>query len=216
MSSTRWAALAAILFAVFLAASVILAGGPPDGNDPDQKWIDYYSDSGHQTMLLIAAYCASLSAIALIAFATVVFRSVSASPLPLLARGCAYVAATAFALGAVAQASVAAGAKFDSSPVDAASARYLQSLGLGSVLVVGALVAAAMIAAISALWLKEKTMPAWLAWFGFVCALALCAAIVWIPMVALPIWALVVGVVLLLRSADSLTASDTLAPQPAR
>jgi hypothetical protein len=69
-----------------------------------------------------------------------------------------------------------------------------------------------MIAAVSFDWLRNKAMAAWLCWFGFVCALALLAAVIFIPMVALPLWAIVVGVVLLTRSAETPTAAATALP----
>ena len=75
----------------------------------------------------------------------------------------------------------------------------MTGLGFGTLLIVGGLAAAAMIAAISVHWMRTKEMPTWVPWLGYVCALVLLFAIVFLPMAALPLWAVVVGIVMLTR-----------------
>lgn len=198
MTDTRIAGIAAILFAILFVAGNLLTGDTPSGDDPDSDFVDFYEDSGNQTMLLVAAYAVSVASIALVTFATIAFRS--GTWLANLARAAAYLAAVAFAIGMVAVATVGAEALINDSPIDPGVARFMPSLGYGSMLVFGALASSAMIAAISADWHRDRTMPAWLPWLGYLCAIVLLFGVIFIPMVALPIWAIVTGIVLLTRN----------------
>jgi hypothetical protein len=139
----------------------------------------------------------TVGSLALIVFATVQFRS--GTTLSSIARGMANVAAAAFAIGSVALAAVGAEALLSDAPVDAGVARFLPSMGYGTILVVGGLAASAMIAAISADWQKSGAMPKWLSWLGYVCAAILLAGVFFIPMIAMILWAVAAGIVLLTR-----------------
>jgi len=74
-------------------------------------------------------------------------------------------------------------------------------------LIVGGLATSAMIAAISTDWHRNKAMPIWLCWLGYVCAVVLLGGVVFIPMIAMVLWAIVVGVVLLSRGAKASAAA---------
>ncbi len=89
--------------------------------------------------------------------------------------------------------------------MDAGVARFLPSLGYGTILIVGGLSAAAAITAISGDWKRTGAMPNWLCWLGFVCAFILLAGVMFIPMIALVVWALAAGVALLTRSSPAAT-----------
>jgi hypothetical protein len=119
--------------------------------------------------------------------------------------------AAAIAIGAVAIASVPAAVAIDGAPVDPGSARFFPSIGYGAILVVGGLSAAVMIAAASLHWMRTRMMARWLVWLGFVCALALLFSVIFIPMIALPLWALVVAIVMLSRP---MSVTTTMTPQP--
>lgn len=205
MSDSRLAGIAAIVFAVLFVAALLVPGETPSGDDPDSEFVAYYEDSGNQRMLLASLYFMTVSSIALVVFATVQFRS--GTTLTSIARAMAYLAAAAFAIGSVAFVTVGAEALINDTPVDAGVARFLPSLGYGTVLVVGGLAAAVMIAAISADWQRDRTMPSWLCWLGYFCAVVLLAGVVFIPMIAMVLWAVVAGVVLLTRAGAE--------PQPA-
>ncbi len=206
MTVSKWAGVAAIVFAVLFVAGVVVGNNSPDGNDPDAKWVDFYSDSSQQTQDIVAAYLETAAALALVGFAAVAFGSVGG--LAAAARAFAYTAAAAFALGRVALATVSAEVKFSSAPINADVARAMSSLGFGIMLVAGGVAAAAMIAAISGHWMRTRRMPRWLVWFGFVCAFIALFSVVFLPLAALPIWALVVGIVLL-------TGKGAVATEPA-
>ncbi len=110
------AGIAAIVFAVLCVAAVVSPGETPSGDDPDSDFVQYYGDSGHQRTLLASVYLMTVSALALVVFATVQFRS--GTTLASVARAMAYLAAAAFALGQVAIATVGAEALINDSPID--------------------------------------------------------------------------------------------------
>jgi hypothetical protein len=196
MTLIRWAAVAAILFAVLFVVGMLMGTDTPDGDESDATWVQHYEDSGNQTQDVVAVYVVAVASIGLAAFASLAFGG---SAWATVARASAYIAAAAFAIGRVALSAVSASAKFDSSPIDPGVARFMQGLGFGTVLVVGGLAAAAMIAAISIHWMRTKEMPAWVPWLGYLCAIILLFGVIFLPMIALPVWALVVGIVLLTR-----------------
>lgn len=99
--------------------------------------------------------------------------------------------------GAAGFGAVASGAMFQDVPIDAGVARFFLHLGYLSILVAGGLAAAMTIAAASASLWRSASLPRWLAIFGFLCAIALLFAVVFFPMAALPLWALIVGIVLI-------------------
>lgn len=201
MSDSRLAGIAVLVFAVLFVAGILAPGETPSGDDADDEIISYYEDSGNQQALLAAAYLMTVSSLALVVFATVHFRS--GTTLGSVARAMAYVAAVAFAIGSVALAAVGAEALISDAPVDAGVARFLPSLGYGTILVVGALAAAAMIASTSADWHKSGVMPTWLCWAGYICAAVLLAGVLFIPMIAMILWAAATGIVLLTKKDES-------------
>lgn len=78
----------------------------------------------------------------------------------------------------------------------------MDSIGYGSLLLWAALAAALLIAVVSTAVLREAILPAWFGWLGLVAAVALLLAVIFIPMIALPIWALIGGILLLMRTPD--------------
>ena len=196
LTTTKWAAIAIIAFAVLFLVGMLMGTDTPDGDESDQTWVQHYEDSGNQTQDIVAVYVVAVAAIGLVAFASL---ELAGGAWATVARASAYIAAAAFAIGRVALSAVSASAKFDSSPIDPGVARFMQGLGFGTVLVVGGLAAAAMITAISIHWMRTKEVPAWVCWLGYLAAVVLLFGVVFLPMAALPIWALIVGIVLLTR-----------------
>jgi hypothetical protein len=200
VSDSRIAGIAAIIFAVLFVAAMIAPGEPPEDDAPDDELVEYYEDSGNQQALLAAVYMMTVAAASLIVLATIGFRS--GTTLAAIARAMAYLAATAFAFGSVAFATVGVENMMSDAPIDPGVARFLPSLGYGTILVVGGLAAALMVGAASLDWQRSRAMPNWLCWLGFVFAVVLLFSILFIPMIALILWALIVGIVLLSRGSS--------------
>jgi hypothetical protein len=64
-----------------------------------------------------------------------------------------------------------------------------------------------MIFAVSILTLRTGALPRWSAWVGFLAAIALLFAVIWIPQLALLIWALCVSGAMLARPAATTQAA---------
>jgi len=84
---------------------------------------------------------------------------------------------------------------------EAGTIQTAQSLGWGAILIGGMLSAAVMIFTTSILTLRTGALPKWSAWVGFLAAIALLFAVVFIPQIALLIWALSVSGAMLARPA---------------
>ena len=117
------------------------------------------------------------------------------------------------ALGMVANLVLAAiaGAKvFASAPVPpGAFAQQFNSLGSGILVVPGALAAGVFVAMASYLCRREGVLPGWLTIAGYVVAVLQLAAVVFIPLLLVPLWVLVVSIVVLRREAGAGVAAST-------
>ena len=117
--------------------------------------------------------------------------------------------------GAFALAAVPAGQSIGGEPAvtNADVARFLPQLGFGAILIGGMFGAIALIDAASIVIYRTGVLPRWLAWLGFVCAVALLFGVVFLPMIALPIWLIGTGVVLLrLPSTEAEPTAPAAAP----
>ena len=159
MQTTRWAGIAAIVFAVLLAAGFLFASDTPDGDASNQTVAAYWNDGGNEAEAIISAYILSVSAIALVTFTTLAFRARGGGHLVAIARSLGLVVATAFGIGAFALAAPAASALFDNATISAEGSSVISSLGFGMMTRFGAITAAAMIAAIRSSGCAPRRCP---------------------------------------------------------
>jgi hypothetical protein len=112
---------------------------------------------------------------------------------------------TAFAIAAVlTMVSVAASMKFGGADFPGPEiAIQFEQLAFGMLLIGGCLAFGAFVASVSALGRRAGAIPNWFAWAGFVTAFLLLFGPAFIPVVLVPIWSVVAGVVLLTRSRGS-------------
>ncbi len=207
MSELRWAGVAGVLFAVLFVFAVTTAGDAPGGDeDSDAAVTAYYEDSDNRGMLITVAYLLVASALALVVFSRVGPYSLMRDSADSLTRHCAalgmtgaVLAAAGISLGGMALAAVSGGVTFQDEPVDPGVARFMVHLGYGSILIWGGLAGAFSIASFALGALRSGAMARWLAWLGFAAAAALLFAVLFIPMVALPLWVLVASVVFFLK-----------------
>ena len=101
-------------------------------------------------------------------------------------------------VGSFALAAVPAGISLGGEPSvsNADVARFLSQMGFGSILLGGMFGAFALIVATSIVTIRTAVLPRWLAYLGFVCGVALLFGVVFLPMIALPIWLIAAGVAL--------------------
>jgi hypothetical protein len=209
MTGSRAVGIFGILAAVLFTVGVLMLASIPVGGEAssDEEIREFYGTSGDRSMVIIGMYLLIIGMVCFVPFlAGFVQRSRIAEGGEALASRTAQYAGIAFAVlaaaGACALAAVAGGIGLGDEPADLPDTgivRFMAHAGYALVMVAGALMAAGAIAAASWVIVRTRWLPAWTGWLGFGVAAVLLAAIIFVPLVALPAWLLVVSVVLLLR-----------------
>jgi hypothetical protein len=102
--------------------------------------------------------------------------------------------------GATAMGSISIAMEIGSAPQPGLDVtRLLPQFGYALLLLFGMLAASAMILAVSALALRSDDFPRWFGWLGIACAVLLLFSVIFLPIIALPIWAIAASIVLLRR-----------------
>lgn len=210
--TSRLAGIGAVLFVILLVAGVFIGINTPDSNAPDAEWVDYVHDNDKLVTTIIGAYLMVIAGVMFLVFLASMFTRLRAaepdSPLPLifLLTGTAW--SIAQMTGGLLTAVVAGGIKFgDAVEPSGEIARWMEQIGFGIWLIVGGLSAALMAAVLSFLVLRARLLPAWLAYFGFLAAIAMLAAAFFIPMIVFVLWMLVMGIVLITRGDEPAAAT---------
>ena len=81
------------------------------------------------------------------------------------------------------------------------------SLAYGLILVYGALAAALLVAVVSMVSLQTQAFPSWVIWGGFVVAVVLLFAVIFLPLLALPLWVLGLSIARLQRGGRAIAAA---------
>jgi hypothetical protein len=204
-SWNRWLALAGILFAILFVVGFLFAGSI-DSSESDAKIISDVKDSGTQTFTIVGAYLMAVAAVLLLCFAARLRTLLGEAEggretLAGLAFVGGGVCATLILVGAFALATVPGAIVFGSAPdpTNADAARFFPQFGFGIILIGAMFSAIVMILSTSIIALRTGVLSAWFGWFGVLVSIVLLFGAFFIPVIALPIWALVAGV-LLLRS----------------
>ncbi len=207
----RWIPLTGILAAVFLLIGFNMAVGP-SSTENDDKLLKWYADGGHQTTVIVGAYLMALAGVAMLLFLNrlrAVIGEAEARPLLatfILTAGAVFVAAMAVAGGCFA--AVSADVKFGSDPAYQVPdvIRAFNSAGYGSLMVLGMfpLIFAMFTTAYASM--RYKIFASWFNWLTIVCGIVLFFAVAFIPLVALPIWLIAGGIVLMGRQPGATTA----------
>lgn len=202
---TRLAPWAGIVFAVLFVAGFLIHGVTPD-NDDTAKWQSYWDDSGNRTQAIVGMYLMVASVFAFLWFSrSLLVRLASqdegSQPLASIAQAASTLFAGAVLVAVVTATSIAGSVEFGDAPVPESADLSIQldQLAFGILLIPGCLSAAVFIAIGSELARRTGALPKWLVWAGYVAAVVLLASFLFIPLVLIPIWALVTSVVLLLR-----------------
>jgi hypothetical protein len=209
----RWAPLGGIIFVVLIVIGTGLVGDHPDPDAPEQEIADYFGDGGAHTRNIIGAYLWVLAGIGFLWFLTGL-RSVlraaegAAGTLSNLGFGAGVVFSALLMAAGPAIAAVAAAIEFRDAPItDPEFVRVLPQMGYGILLLGGGFSAIVLLLTTSAISLQTGVFPQWLTWLGFLAAIVLLFAIIFLPMIALLIWVLAVSIVLLMRSGETSTAA---------
>jgi hypothetical protein len=213
-----WTPLAGLAAALTFVVGVAAAANSPDSTDSDAKILAWYANHGHRVGVIVGAYLLAFCGLFLIWFGAGLRERLRAAEGPggrlaNIALAGAVLCVAGLWVGAAALAAVPAGESFGGTPLSNADvARFLPSLGFGMILLFGMFGAIALIDAVSIVILRTGVMPRWLAWLGFVCAIALLFGVVFLPMIALPIWLIATSVVLFRLPAVEATPARAAAP----
>jgi hypothetical protein len=198
-----WTPIAGVLAAVTFVIGLILVSNSPDNNDSDAQVVAWYADHGHRLGVLIGVYFLAFCGLFVLWFVSGLRQRLRAAEGPggrlanvALGGAVLFVGmlwAGAAALGAI----PGAESLGDSTALRVADiARFVPSIGFGAILIFGAFGAIAMIDATSIVAMRTGILPKWFAWLGFVAAVVLLFGLIFLPMVALPIWLLAASYVL--------------------
>jgi hypothetical protein len=193
-----WSAIAFVVF--FLAG--VLVSNPPSDSAPDARWIANYASSGKQASHLATGVLLVLSALCLAGFLTHLWTRIARtrpaqtlSPLPIVAAG---IAATCMAVGGALMGVVGGDSLLGSTPLPNADLlRFCNDLGFVMVGVPGMLAAALSIAGLALQAHTAGIFGTRMRAFSLVVAVILLASVEFIPIAALLVWMLVVGIALL-------------------
>ena len=198
-----WTPLAGVLAAVTFVAGLLCVVSSPDNNDSDAKVLAWYADQGHRLTNLIGAYLLAACGLFILWFGAGLRQRLRAAEGPggrlsSVALGGAILLAGMLWLGAAAAAAISGAKSFGGvpGPESADVARFLPQVGYAAILLFGMFGAIAPIDATSLVALRTGVLPRWLALLGLLCAVVLLFGVVFLPMVALPIWLLAASFVL--------------------
>ncbi|HKH23768.1 MAG TPA: hypothetical protein VKA88_09095 [Solirubrobacterales bacterium] len=209
MSTPRrdfWTPTAGILAAVTFIVGLGMAADSPDSDDSDAQILSWYADHGHRVEVIIGAFVLAFCGLFLLWFASGLrqWLRLAEGPegrLANVALGGGVLLVALLWVGAAALAAIPAGVSFGGSPdlSNADLARFLPSVGFGSILIFAMFGAIALIDATSVVIMRTDALPRWLGWLGFVCGVVLLFGVVFLPVIALPIWLIAASIVLYRR-----------------
>ena len=203
--SIEAAAVAGIAYSVLAGLALIRLSRFPSLELSDAALTAWFDDPAHQAWLVGALTAASFSAVAFLWFVAVIRRRLGDREDKFFATvffgsGIAYVAiwmvgATALAAPAIATTLV------DGATVSSESASLAAGVGAGLVLVVAPRLQAVFVFSTSAVILRSRVLPKWLALVGYAIGLGMIAMpLVAQPVgVAFPVWVFMVSIVILIN-----------------
>lgn len=214
MHSSRTHALLGIASGILFVVWAFLTKQPggEDSNADYARWLD---DDGHRVASVAAAYVLAASMLLFIAFVFGTLRALEAHganpALVSFARAASFLSAGSVMAGGSAGAAAALFVNFQEPGTAADPAVAIAGfVGSMAVMIPGMLAAAATIVAVSAATKVSGTFPAWTAWAGFLCAAVLLFSIMFVPMMAFPIWIVALSTVQLARPVTAPVAHPAL------
>ena len=215
---TRWGGpVSGVLFAILLVAGVLLMNSStPADDDPDDEFIQFYDDSGNRIEQIVAAYLLAGAGLAFLWFLNHLRRRLTMAAgvdwLGGLMAGSGVIFVALLFAAATAWVIISGSLEFGSTEIeqiDPSLMRILPQMGFGLLLIFGALSAALCITAASWAIIRTGALPSWLAWLGFLAAVALIFAVIFLPLIALPIWAVAASVALWMDRGETRPAAAT-------
>ena len=208
-----WTPTAGVLAAITFVVGLVMTTNSPDTDDSDAKIISWYADHGHRVTVIIGAFILAFCGLFLLWFASGLRQRLRLAEGPEgrlanVALGGAVLLVGLLWVGAAALASIPAEVSLGGGNAlkTADVARFLPSVGFGAILLFGMFGAIALIDATSVVIFRTGVLARWLGWLGFVCGVLLLFGVVFLPVVALPIWLIAASIVLYRQPEGTATA----------
>jgi hypothetical protein len=215
-----WTPVAGIAAALTFIVGVIFVANSPDSEDSGAEILDFYAKHSNRVGVIVGVYVLMFFGLFMLWFASGLRQRLRAAEGPdgrlaNVAFGGALLCVGLIWVGAFALAAVPAGQSLGGAPLSNADvARFLPQMGFGLILLGGMFGAIALIDAASIVIYQTGVLPRWLAWLGFVCAVALLFGAVFLPMIALPIWLVATSIALRGSSSAEAQPAAPAAPPP--
>jgi hypothetical protein len=201
-----WTPTAGILAAITFVVGVVMASNSPDSNDNNAQITSWYADHGHRVTVIVGAFVLAFFGLFLLWFAAGLRQRLRLAEGPEgrlanVALGGAVLCVGLIWVGGALLAAIPAGQELGDANALTVSdvARFVPSAGFGAILIYGMFGAIALIDATSVVIWRTGVLPRWLAWLGFVVGVLLLFGVVFLPMIALPIWLIAASIVLFRR-----------------
>src|SRR6476469_2357775 len=198
-----WTPVAGLLAAVTFVVGLIFVSDSPNDNATDAQVLAWYAKHSHRLGIVVGAFILAFCGLFVLWFAAGLRQRLRAAEGPggrlaNVALGGAILFVGMLWAGAAALAASPAAEAFGSTPnlQVADVARFLPAAGFVAILIFGAFGAIALIDATAIVTMRTGVLPRWLALLGFVATVALLFGVVFLPMIALPIWLIAASVVL--------------------
>ncbi|HEX6030569.1 MAG TPA: hypothetical protein VFY90_03990 [Tepidiformaceae bacterium] len=217
MANDRAISISGFVFAVAtFVGLLLLIGGVAAGSTNNEEAARWLNDSGHRARMLVGCYVMCGGAVAFFVFSSALIRRLRGAGAPSLAADAAQVAAIAFvALTLAAAIAMASGAYAVSSdvepkPIDPGAVR-MSTLGFAIWAIPAALAASAFVVSVSIGALAREALPRWLGLVGLLVAVVMLFGIMFLPSLAVLVWAALVAVVTVVRPESKFVARTTQA-----
>ncbi len=194
-----------IAFSVLFVVGTFIQPSPKDSKNATQ-WAVLWNSSSNRTKQILGAYLVVFGLLAFIWFASKLRSALGDGAGMMLTFGSVFAAmGMLFALVGTA---IAGNKAFTSAPVPSgALSQQLSGLAAGILVVPGALAAGVFVALASYLARRGGVLPGWLTIAGYVVAVLQLAAVIFFPLLLVPLWVLVTSIVLLRRGAGAAAAA---------
>ncbi|HEY7267958.1 MAG TPA: hypothetical protein VH501_09700 [Solirubrobacterales bacterium] len=209
-----WTPTAGILAAITFIVGVLMVTNSPDSDDNNAQIVAWYADHGHRVTVIVGAFILAFCGLFLLWFAAGLrqWLRLAEGPegrLSNVALGGAVLLVGLLWVGASLLAAIPAGQSLGGASALTVSdvGRYMPQAGFGAILLFGMFGAIAMIDAASVVILRTGVLPRWLANLGFICGVVLLFGVIYLPMIALPIWLIAASIVLYRRPEGAVARS---------
>jgi hypothetical protein len=196
----RWMSASGILFGILFIVGVLMVNLPDGSNE---SVTSFYTESGNRLQIILAAYILCAAAVLFVVYLLDLRARMSAagsagSVWLQLSFVTGVVFAVTVVMLAASIASIAASISIGGDPQPTADvARFVPEIGYGFLMVGGALMVAVHLASTAAEAMRNGLLPKWQSWLGYAFAIIVLAAALFIPLIAVPLWTIITGIVLL-------------------